>query len=560
MARNSELILCSNIRLDKEYSNVIDYSEADMLSLCRTNKIGGDNNYSFIRNEGYLYTSVPYGTALGSNYIAFQNPDYSNKWFFAFVDDVRYEGENSTKISYTIDYFSTWFRNLTIDDCLVLREHTNDDTIGANTVPENIDIGDVIAEDQTIETSFNSYYLVIETDYDMNNDKDYNTIFFYNGEFLSHYIGLFPFTMEDNQTNRFWVGEAMKYFAGTIVKRRADFIKNIYVIPQAIIPTGDVERIDATYHILPGDTGTQVSYYKIKTNPTNAYSPSWFNLNIPKLTAFSDYTNVKNNKLYCYPYNYLYVTNNVGNSKIYRYEDFKDSTNATFQFVGSWQIGASGRLIPRNYKILTAPQTGAIDNCDEALPLGKYPTFNWTSDAFTNWLTQNGVNMVTGTFAGGLATAGMIGGAVATAGASVPLALGFASSTSGTYFNNLGTLIEASLQPNIEGGLNTSDASYSADLITFVFKRMRPKAEYLKIIDDYFSAVGYKTNRMKIPNITGRTYWNYVEISSADSIGHGSIPSEALNTINEIFHKGVTIWHNHGNIGNYELNNSIVTP
>ena len=77
MARNSELILCSGIRLDREYSNVIDYSESDMLSLCRTNKIAGDSNYSFIRNDKRLVTSIPYSAALQGNYIAFQNPDYS---------------------------------------------------------------------------------------------------------------------------------------------------------------------------------------------------------------------------------------------------------------------------------------------------------------------------------------------------------------------------------------------------------------------------------------------------------------------------------------------------
>ena len=36
---------------------------------------------------------VAYGTALTANYIAFQNPDYSNKWFFAFIDDVEMDDE-----------------------------------------------------------------------------------------------------------------------------------------------------------------------------------------------------------------------------------------------------------------------------------------------------------------------------------------------------------------------------------------------------------------------------------------------------------------------------------
>lgn len=124
----------------------------------------------------------------------------------------------------------------------------------------------------------------------------------------------------------------------------------------------------------------------------------------------------------------------------------------------------------------------------------------------------------------------------------------------------VGSFVQAKLLPNIEGGQNTGDVNYSTNLNGFTFKCMRPKLEYLKILDDYFSAYGYKTNRMKVPNITGRTYWNYVEIAGSDSIGHGSIPADALSTINSAFHNGVTIWHSHANIGNYELTNSIVTP
>ena len=184
MARNSELILCSNIRLDRAYSNVIDYSESDMLSLCRTNKIAGDNNYQFIRDNGYLFTSIPYGTALQGNYIAFQNPDYSNKWFFGFVDDVKYEGENCTRINYTIDQFSTWFRDLTLNDCLVVREHTNDDTIGSNTIEESINTGEMISEDETKDSSFNDFALIIQSDYNPDTKKEFNLFHMQNGIFF----------------------------------------------------------------------------------------------------------------------------------------------------------------------------------------------------------------------------------------------------------------------------------------------------------------------------------------------------------------------------------------
>lgn len=87
---------------------------------------------------------------------------------------------------------------------------------------------------------------------------------------------------------------------------------------------------------------------------------------------------------------------------------------------------------------------------------------------------------------------------------------------------------------------------------------MRAKTEYLKIIDDYFTRFGYAIKSFEMPNITGRKYWNYVEIGANEEIGYGEVPSKFMETINNSCRRGVTIWHNHANIGNYALNNTIV--
>ena len=87
---NSKIILVKNINTDKEYTNVLSYSENDMLALCRSegHLIAEANDYSFIRQTGTIMAGFTYAQCLQANYIAFQNPDYSNKWFFAWVDDV----------------------------------------------------------------------------------------------------------------------------------------------------------------------------------------------------------------------------------------------------------------------------------------------------------------------------------------------------------------------------------------------------------------------------------------------------------------------------------------
>lgn len=87
---------------------------------------------------------------------------------------------------------------------------------------------------------------------------------------------------------------------------------------------------------------------------------------------------------------------------------------------------------------------------------------------------------------------------------------------------------------------------------------MRPKTEHLKIIDDYFTRFGYAIKSLELPNITGRRYWNYIEIGSSEEIGYGEVPSKFMDTINNACKRGVTIWHNHANVGNYNIDNSII--
>lgn len=125
----SKIILVEDINIDRDYINVLSYSESQMLNLCQTNAIASSNKYSFIRNTGKIYTDFTYEQCLQANYIAFQNPDYSNKWFFAFIDDVTYKGEKNTEITYTVDSWSTWFSYWTKKNCYVVRHHVNDDAV-----------------------------------------------------------------------------------------------------------------------------------------------------------------------------------------------------------------------------------------------------------------------------------------------------------------------------------------------------------------------------------------------------------------------------------------------
>lgn len=542
---NSRIILAKNIKIDKQYTNVLSYEEEDMLNLCLNQEhlVAQDNSYSFIRSNNSIMTGFTYEQCLQANYIAFQNSDYSNKWFFAWIDEVIYKGEKNTEILFTIDSWSTWFEYWTKKMCYINRQHVNDDTIGLHTINENLDVGEVIQEQVTEDLSYsnsNRFYIVVASNW---NIKDNSTgdellpsgrgtqnanISVYNNNVFGYRLFLFPITALQDYTN------VALFILRTNSDNHINDIQNMFVLPDIAVNRSQLTQHNASV------SGTNFSWYTLQNN----INSNTFNSVINKRNTFSDFQ-PKNNKCFCYPYNYLFVTNNQGNNNIYKYEDFT-TENCIFENQFSVSIGGSGRLVPKNYKNM-------LYNDDEALPLGKYPTCGWSSDAYTNWLTKNSVNLATS----GALLAGSIAATVATGGATLPVAVGATMSVASNVANTIGQFNQASLMPNISGGQPTGDVIWSVDANKFSIREMRVKTEYLKIIDDYFTRFGYAIKCLEMPNITGRKYWNYIEIGSNEEIGYGSVPSKHMDIINNICRRGVTIWHSHTNLGDYSLNNII---
>lgn len=538
---DSKIYLCHNIRMDREYVNVLNYTEQQMVNLCDANKLAYANNYSFLRQTNSIFVGFSYDLCQQANYIAFQNPSYSNKWFFAWIDDVIYKSDKNTEIRFTIDAWSTWFDYWTAQKCFVVRHHVNDDTIGLHTVPENIDTGDPVCFYEQDDAGLGSiYWIAMLSSFNPVSNKQYHGISVYNKIPFAKQVHLFRiFSTEQRPFGGY--DDLEIYIRDVNKKEHIGDISDLFIVPDALIDYEHLTQQIGTY-TEEDDQGVEQSYSYTFYYPRYSIDVDVGVSYINKLYTFSDYQ-PKNNKCLVYPYNFCQVSNNIGNTNIYKYEDFSDQF-APFRRELSFSIGCSGRLIPINYKKIGR-------NYDESLPLGKYPTCSWSADSFTNWLTQNGINIATKLTTSTIASAGqMLAGNYG----------GGIMSLATTEANMLGEFNKAILSPNIEyGGSNLGDVNFSAETNTFTIRSMRIKKEYLQIIDDFFTRRGYKINKIETPNITGRTYWNYIEIGANDCIGYGSVPEKYMNEINRACRRGTTVWHNHSNLGNYNLNNTIVS-
>jgi hypothetical protein len=106
------------------------------------------------------------------------------------------------------------------------------------------------------------------------------------------------------------------------------------------------------------------------------------------------------------------------------------------------------------------------------------------------------------------------------------------------------------------GGSNATLLGY--DLMNSdIFTRYSIKAQFAERIDLYFDMYGYQTNKLKLPNITGRPNWNYVKTLGLNALqkSTANIPQEDLQEFKNIFNNGVTLWHNPATFLDYSQNN-----
>jgi len=69
-----------------------------------------------------IKTSIAYATIMNCNYMSFINPSYGNKIFYCHIESMDYLNNNTTLVSYTVDFWLTFMFDVAFDTCTVARE------------------------------------------------------------------------------------------------------------------------------------------------------------------------------------------------------------------------------------------------------------------------------------------------------------------------------------------------------------------------------------------------------------------------------------------------------
>lgn len=522
--------LLQGVPMNREYADVLIFSSTSAQQAYFESKVKYQfSNLMYIK-ETEIYIPDQAGKYRDCNYLMYNNPDYPGKWFYGFIVNVEYIADGTTKVVYIEDFLQTWMFEMHVHPCLVVREHVNNDTVGAHIKDEGLALGEYVIN-RTTEEQFIPYWIVIVSSLALDTLGNFKPA---QGSMIGGvYSGLEYRAYAPNHINV--IQDILDRLAE---EGKSDAIVSMYMLPEQLLPESQLSG----GIVPPGFRAHSCNPPQGRTS-INGYIP-------------------KNNKLYCYPYRGIQVGNNAGQSLILKYEFFSGSPVLYYQ--GSTY--PSGRIIayPRNYM-------GKTSNFDYSLTMGDYPQCAWLKDVYSNWLaTQNirygyqqedikkstawggigqalkaGVGALTGNWE-------MFGGGI---GGAIMEFIGMNQELDQAERNYaMETQIHSMTPPSTSGAIGNDNTLLSMGEYKIVMNEVTITSEYAKSIDDFFSLFGYKVDELKQPNIFGRQSWNYVKTNNA--VVTGNCPVYACDNYVALLNRGVRFWHN-PDIGNYSLPNGV---
>ena len=474
-------------------------------------------DFTYVRQNKNVRLPIIADTIYECNYCRFKNVGYGDKWFYGFITNVQYVNNEVTEVSFTIDDIQTWITEIVVGNSYVEREHVADDTIGAHTVPENLQIGDYVINKQKHHTC---------------------------GSGVAVYI------LANNY--------------------EASLVNNIYtpLMTAANLVSDGAYGVVGDLLSIYNDKPERIAMLtmvadKMVNNKTAELVPFNDSFNVSRVLSFEfngDVYFAKNNKLYTYPYCMFTIDNFNGNVEHFKWEDFDNVQQVSFTWNGSVVPKPSMEAIPINYKGLF-PNDQEVNTAQQfGVTFDNFPMCPYSTDTFKAWVSSTGAKQIASNVANVVTTALInatpIGkGANATMSKTISKGFGYTNLASGI----VDTIIDYNYAKvhgqSIGGSVSCSGMNWSERRIGFRSTQYTIRPEFARIIDDYFSRFGYKVNRYKVPELRSRENFNYVKTNGCYITG--AIPNEAIENISSAFDNGITLWHS-TDVGNYSLPNNIV--
>ena len=543
---NSTIYLC-NVPIDNTYQNQIYFSSKTEQQSYFSQRVQKTfSNYLTVRKtlpDGSLVSSVKVDCNIDDlyncNYMYYQNANHGTRYFYAFITKLIYINEGTTEIRFETDVYQTWRFDVTLKQSYVVREHSLTDEIGDNVVPESFTVADTryIKISDSITDIGQWGYLIACTECILYDDFNKPNPGKHSGIYQGLYFYFFKSPIHIND------------FISRLDDKGSDSILSITAIPEISVKHAkmDWRTIDSG--------GNVVDHTDIGLIYTTDYpNEKSFTINANDVTKMDGHT-VINNKLWSFPFFSLIVSNNSGNTVEYNIDDFTDRSKIKFNLYGDISTNPSLILTPQNYKGVS--ETSNEDDiygecCDFGISIGGFPQCAFVNDYYKLWSAKNMGSNVMG-YASGVAST-VAGVALAVTGNPLAGAGAIAGGVSAVA-NTINKSYSASIEPDhatVGTPKNNLITGMKRNKFDMRFKTL--KREQAETIDNFFTMYGYQTNLLKVPNVSSRPYFNYVQ--TVDCNIEGAIPDDDMRQLKAMYNNGVTLWKSTATVGDYSVDNS----
>ena len=516
----ASVMLCAGIPWTNDYNHVRLFDSKNALhSFVASKAVKQFTSSTPVRWGNLDYRAEGNESALIEiNYIAFRNYPDNTQWYYGFVTSVEWLSSNSCRIHFEPDYWQNNIYDVTINSCFVEREHVapDADIYYNNLVPEGLETG------------------------------EYKATGFYQPTTGGWHFALLASANSEG-------GQPIPVWDHSIYTGLQRYVATSYTDMTTILNNFQSSGI--------ADSIVQVFQYPAMCDTTELKNQR---IDIPKLTNIDGYT-PKNKKLFQYPYCYVLFTNPSNKTATFRFELTSD-TDLGLHFDINSIAGLAPMIHVSPYNYRKSLNGSNIPPWYDDIYIDASIQCAWTNDAYQAYISQMSpiweaqekqvaVGQVSTAFngivstIGGLLSGNILGGLASGANAIYnSMTAPYLQQTNMQAQKESHDLIPPSSRGSISG--NASVAMYSTNYVNFFV--MSITAQMARCIDDYFTAFGYATNRIKTPNINNRPSWNFVKTNGASF--SGSIMLDDMRKLQAIFDRGVTIWHTN-DVGNYNLDN-----
>lgn len=502
----ANVIKLRHVPFDDTYTNVFDFDGVNS-QYNYFNGLGGYDltNFTYQRKDSIIRVPVNAESLYNINYVIYQNANFGNKWFYAFVTKIEYVNDNTSFLHIKTDVWQTWLFDWHVNECFVERMHVPYDTEGEWTEPEPINIDTYPIDEQLL--SHNGYF------------GNQNIILYFskNPPSLS---GVLETNEDSGAYSATWY--KMYYVAGSVSPYQA-CLADIALLEAA----GEMELI----------CGYGTSFNDVLADQFSIFTPVY------KLPSGGVAKNNKS-KLYCY-------SMVVGNST---FKADLATVNGDTLDVTSRINGGTNPFM--SVEITNVPGHPIIEYNN--FPVPKIP-LNTDINNISRSLRISMETLPFQIMAGGLgALASSVGG-----GSGGGMNLSSLVSPLQGMITTAGQYAISDIMPKQLSGYAPGNGRFSAARAGIYQIYYAPKRSEFNNIDNFFSAFGYAINDVRHPifrtnDLSRRANFNYIKTSGVAIIATGGIVQEDYSDICRILDSGVTVWHNPSAYGNLLIANDPV--